>query len=91
MGPLGHACHRIWDLGGGGGGVKNLFFGTWSCGISKGKSSKPGYTENFYPRIKLVTLGWGQRIKYHKISLRAWGFAMARQQMCSSYLYVFIV
>ena len=30
----------------------------------KGMSSRPGYTENFYPRIKLVTLGWGQRIKY---------------------------
>ena len=27
--------------------------------------SRPGYTENFYSRIKLVTLGWGQRIKYH--------------------------
>ena len=29
----------------------------------KGISSRPGYTENFYPRIKLVTLGWGQRIE----------------------------
>ena len=27
-----------------------------------GMSSRPGYTENFNPRIKLVTLGWGQRI-----------------------------
>ena len=31
----------------------------------KGMSSRPRYTENFDPRIKLVTLGWGQRIKYH--------------------------
>ena len=31
----------------------------------KGMSSRPGYTENFNPRIKLVTLGWGQRIEYH--------------------------
>ena len=26
----------------------------------KGMSSRPGYTENFYPTIKLVTLGCGQ-------------------------------
>ena len=31
----------------------------------KGMNNRPGYTENFYPKIKLVTLGWGQRIKYH--------------------------
>ena len=52
-------------------------FGTWGCWGRgqkfnflnmvighiklKGMSSRPGYTENFYPRIKLVTLGWGQR------------------------------
>ena len=54
-------------------------FGTWGVGGSKynfmnmvmwhiklkGMSSRPGYTENLYPRIKLVTLGWGQRIEYH--------------------------
>ena len=27
----------------------------------KGVSSRPGYTENFYPRIKLVTLGMGSK------------------------------
>ena len=27
----------------------------------KGVNSSSGYTENFYPTIKLVTLGWGQR------------------------------
>ena len=50
----------------------------------KGMSSRPGYTENFYPTIKLVTLGWGQRVNYYLISSRAWGFAMVRHQMCSS-------
>ena len=49
-------------------------FGTWGAGGSKfnflnmimwhiklkGMSSKPGYTEQFYPTIKLVTLGWCQ-------------------------------
>ena len=74
-------------------------FGTWGCWGQKfyflnmvmwhiklkGMSSRPRYTEKFYPRIKLVTLGWGQRIKYHKISSRAWGFVMAHHQMCSSF------
>ena len=27
----------------------------------KGVSSRPGYTKNF----TLVTLGWGQKVKYH--------------------------
>ena len=27
--------------------------------------SRPGYNENFYPRIKLVTLGRGEKVKYH--------------------------
>ena len=54
-------------------------FGTWGAGGQKfncmnmviwhiklkGMSSRPGYTENFYPRIILVTLGWGQRIEYY--------------------------
>ena len=39
----------------------------------KGMISRLGYTENFYPRIKMVTLGWCQKVKYHEISLRAWG------------------
>ena len=60
IGPLGHACPRVWDLGVLG--VKNMVM--WHIKL-KGMSSRPGYTENFYPRIKLVTLGWGQRIKYH--------------------------
>ena len=30
----------------------------------KGMSSRPGYIENINPRNKLVTLGWGQMIKY---------------------------
>ena len=32
--------------------------------ILKGMISRPGYNENFYLRIKLVTLGWGQKVKY---------------------------
>ena len=31
----------------------------------KEMNSSPGYTENFYPFIKLVTLGLGQRVNYH--------------------------
>ena len=45
----------------------------------KGMISRPGYTKKFYPRIKLVTLGWGQKVKYHEISSTTWGFA----RMCS--------
>ena len=29
-------------------------------------------------------LGRGQKVKYHYISSRAWGFAMARHRLCSS-------
>ena len=52
--------------GGGLGGQKFNFLNMvmWHIKL-KGMSSRPGYTENFFPRIKLVTLGWGQRIKYH--------------------------
>ena len=52
--------------------------------IIKGMISTPGYTENVYPMIQLVTYGWGQKVKYHLISSRAWGFAMVRHRMCSS-------
>ena len=31
----------------------------------KGMSSTQGYTETFYPTIKLVTLGWDQSVNYH--------------------------
>ena len=31
----------------------------------KGMISRPGYNENFYLRIKLVTLGRGQKVKKH--------------------------
>ena len=77
FGHLGHVCPRVWDLGCAGGQKLN-FLNTvmWHIKL-KGMSSRPRYTENFYPRIKLVTLRWGQRIKYHLISSRAWGFAMA--------------
>ena len=53
----------------------------------KGMSNRHGRIESyFYPRNILLTLEWGQRVKYHMISLRAWGFAMARHRMCSSFL-----
>ena len=50
----------------GGGGQKFNFLNMvmWHIKL-KGMNIRPGYIENFYPRIKLVTLGWGQRIKYH--------------------------
>ena len=54
FGPLGHA-------GGfeGAGGQKLNFLNMvmWHIKL-KGMSSRPGYTENFYPTIKLVTFGW---------------------------------
>ena len=52
--------------GGGGGGQKFNFMNMvmWHIKL-KGMSSRPGYTEHLNPRIKLVTLGWGQRIEYH--------------------------
>ena len=52
-------------LGGAGGqkfNVMNMVM--WHIKL-KGMSSRPGYTENSNPRIKLVTLGRGQRIQYH--------------------------
>ena len=65
FGPLGHACPRVWEFGGAGG-QKFTFLNMvmWHIKL-KEMNSRPRYTENFYPRIKLVTLGWGQRIKYH--------------------------
>ena len=53
-------------LGGAGKGQKFNFLNMDMSHIKlKGMSSRPGYTEKFYPRIKLVTLGWGQNIEYH--------------------------
>ena len=51
---------------GGAGGQKFNFMNMvmWQIKL-KWMSNSPEYTENFYPRIKLVTLGWGQRVKYH--------------------------
>ena len=47
----------------GGGGVKIFNFlkmVMWHVKL-KGMISRPGYTEKIYPRIKLVTLGWGAK------------------------------
>ena len=52
-------------LGGAGGqkfNVMNMVM--WHIKL-KGMSCRPGYIENSDPRIKLVTLGRGQRIQYH--------------------------
>ena len=50
-----------WGLGGAGGQKFNfLNMVMWHIKL-KGLSSRPRYTEIFYPMIKLVTLGWGQR------------------------------
>ena len=52
-------------LGGAGGQKFNVMNMVMWHIILKGMSSRPGYTENSNPRIKLVTLGRGQRIQYH--------------------------
>ena len=52
---------------GGAGGVKKFNFLNivmWHFKL-KGMNSSPGYTERFHPTIKLVTLGWGQRVNNH--------------------------
>ena len=64
-----HSVHWVMHaprFGGAGGGQKINFINMvmWHIKLKR-MSSRPGHTENFYPRIKLVTLGWGQRIEYH--------------------------
>ena len=52
-------------VGGGGGQKLNLLHMViWHIKL-KGMFSRPGYTEKFYPRVKLVTLSWGQKVSYH--------------------------
>ena len=61
----GHALEfRTWGAGGGGSKFNFLNMVMWHIKL-KEMSSRPGYTELFYPRIKLVTMGWVQMIKYH--------------------------
>ena len=36
---------------------------------STGLTSRTECKENFHPRVKLVTLEWGQKVKYHWISV----------------------
>ena len=63
FGPLGHARgFGTWGAGGQKFNFQNMV--NWHIKL-KGMSSRPDYTEIFYPRIKLVTFGWGQRVKYH--------------------------
>ena len=66
FGPLGHASgFGTW---GGGWGVQTSDFLNvimWHIKL-KGMSSRLGYIEKKQqPRIKLMTLGWSQRVKYH--------------------------
>ena len=46
----------LWGAGGGGQVM-------WHIKL-KGMNGGPGYTDKFYPTIKLVTLGWGQSVNY---------------------------
>ena len=56
------SCPRVWDLGCWGGQKFNfLNMAMWHIKL-KGMNSSPGYTEKFHPTVKLVTLGWGQRV-----------------------------
>ena len=57
---LGHAP-GVGLKGAGGQKLNFLNMVTWHI-ILKGMISRPGYTENFYPRIKLVTLGWDHKV-----------------------------
>ena len=48
------------------GGQKKFFFQTWPCG----RSNRQGWrAEHFHSRVKLVTLGWGQRSNIIKLRL----------------------
>ena len=52
----------------------------WHIKLKVMSSRPPEYTENFYPRIKLLTLGWGLTVKQSntiRFSSRAWEFVMA--------------
>ena len=50
MGPLGHACHRIWDLGGGGGGSKIYFSEHGHVAYQRGRAVNQD-------TLKIFTLG----------------------------------
>ena len=69
FGRLGQA--QGWDLGYRGGlGVKKFFFPKFNQILCV------SYSHEWHMQ--------GQRVNYRYISLRAWGFAMARHRMCSS-------
>ena len=71
-----------WDLGVLGGQKFNfLNMVMWHIKL-KGMISGPGYTEKIYPRMKLMTLRWGKKVKYQWISSRALGFLMPRAIEC---------
>ena len=47
------------------------FFQIWSCGISnrRGWRAEHNAGTKIHSRVKLVTLGWGQRVKYYQTSV----------------------
>ena len=55
------SCPRVWDLVVLGQKFNFLNMVMWHIKL-KGMNSRAGYTEIFYPRINMVTIGWGQRI-----------------------------
>ena len=84
------SCPRVWDLAVlGGGGVQNFYFLNmvmWHIKL-KGMSSRHGYTEKILSYDQTGDLGMGSKDQIPYISSRAWGFAMARHRMCSSYIF----
>ena len=48
----------------------------------KGMMRRKGFKQNVYPRVKLSSLWWGQKVKYYFISSKALGFAMVRHRPC---------
>ena len=89
FGRLDHApgfgTWRCW----GGGGVQNFYFLNmvmWHIKL-KGMSSRHGYTEKILSYDQTGDLGMGSKDQIPYISSRAWGFAMARHRMCSSYIF----
>ena len=84
FGRLGQA--QGWDLGYRGGlGVKKKFFPKFNQILCVSYSHEWHMHRHNFLGPPPWGLGKGQRVNYRKISLRAWGFAMARHRMCSSY------
>ena len=71
---LPESCPRGGTLGrwGAQGVIKSLFLTMVMWQIKwKGITSKTECKKNYHPRVKLVTLGWTQKVKYHLISIQS--------------------